>query len=79
MAAATSTGEADAKRLKIQIDFGPFPGSIVATKFNRTGDIFAYALAYDWSKGHTGMTTNHPNKIMLHPCKPEEVKKRTVQ
>ena len=57
--------------------FGPFPGSIISTTYNRTGDIFAYAMAYDWSKGYTGMTAGYPNKIMLHAVKQEEVKKRT--
>ncbi|TDL20802.1 WD40 repeat-like protein [Rickenella mellea] len=56
--------------------FEPAPGPITATAFNRQGNIFAYAVSYDWSKGHTGMTPNHPNKIMLHACKDEEVKKR---
>ncbi|KAH8112004.1 WD40 repeat-like protein [Phellopilus nigrolimitatus] len=59
--------------------FDPSPGPIVATAFNRTGNIFAYAVSYDWSKGHTGMTTGHPNKIMLHACKEEEVKKRAAR
>jgi len=56
--------------------FDPCPGPIAATGFNRTGNIFAYAVSYDWSKGHSGMTPGHPNKIMLHACKEEEVKKR---
>ena len=53
--------------------------SIATYKASKCEKYFAYALSYDWSKGYTGMTTNHPNKIMLHACKPEEVKKRTVQ
>jgi mRNA export factor len=57
-------------------EFDPVPGPITATAFNRTGTIFAYAVSYDWSKGHGGMTQGHINKIMLHPCKDEEVKKR---
>lgn len=56
--------------------FDPAPGPIVATGFNRTGNIYAYAISYDWSKGHSGMVPGHPNKIMLHPCKEEEVKRR---
>jgi len=56
--------------------FDPSPGPIAATAFNRTGSIFAYAVSYDWSKGHSGMTPGHPNKVMLHACKDEEVKKR---
>ena len=56
--------------------FDPAPGPITTTAFNRSGNTFAYAVSYDWSKGHVGMTINHPNKIMLHACKEEEVQKR---
>jgi len=56
-------------------------GSIVATDFNRGGNIFAYAVSYDWSKGHGGNRSDYQNKIMLHPvqgdeCKPREKGKR---
>ncbi|KAI1846965.1 hypothetical protein JX265_006837 [Neoarthrinium moseri] len=57
-------------------------GSITATTFNASGSIFAYAIGYDWSKGHQGNNQQYPNKIMLHPitgdeCKPRpNVKKR---
>ncbi|KAL4268809.1 WD40/YVTN repeat-like-containing domain superfamily protein [Pleurotus pulmonarius] len=56
--------------------FDTAPGPISATTFNRNGNIFAYAVSYDWSKGHSGMTPGHPNKILLHACKDDEVKKR---
>jgi len=56
--------------------FESCPGPIVATAFNRTGTIYAYAVSYDWSKGHVGMVPNHPNKVMLHAVKEDEVKKR---
>ncbi|KAK7454441.1 RNA export factor gle2 [Stygiomarasmius scandens] len=56
--------------------FEAAPGPISCTAFNRTGNIFAYAISYDWSKGHSGMTPGHPNKLMLHACKEDEVKKR---
>ncbi|KAJ7178690.1 WD40-repeat-containing domain protein [Mycena crocata] len=56
--------------------FDAAPGPISTTAFNRNGSIFAYAVSYDWSKGHSGMTPGHPNKLMLHACKDEEVKKR---
>lgn len=62
--------------LTLGVAFDPAPGPITATSFNRTGTIFAYAISYDWSKGHGGMTANFPNKIMLHSVKEEEVKKR---
>jgi len=51
-------------------------GPISTTAFNRNGSIFAYAVSYDWSKGHSGMTPGHPNKLMLHACKEDEVRKR---
>ncbi|OAX43137.1 WD40 repeat-like protein [Rhizopogon vinicolor AM-OR11-026] len=56
--------------------FEAAPGPISATTFNRNGTIFAYAVSYDWSKGHSGMTPGHPNKLMLHACKDDEVKRR---
>lgn len=57
-------------------------GTISATAFDRNGDIFAYAVSYDWSKGYSGNTPQYPNKVMMHPvtgdeCKPRpSVKKR---
>ncbi|KAH9945304.1 Poly(A)+ RNA export protein [Epithele typhae] len=56
--------------------FDPAPGPVPCAAFNRSGTIFAYALAYDWSKGHSGMTPGHPNKLMLHACKDDEVKRK---
>ncbi|PFH53184.1 hypothetical protein AMATHDRAFT_55645 [Amanita thiersii Skay4041] len=56
--------------------FEASPGPITTTAFNRNGTVFAYAVSYDWSKGHSGMTPGMPNKLMLHACKDEEVKKR---
>ncbi|CAK5279250.1 unnamed protein product [Mycena citricolor] len=56
--------------------FDTQPGPISSTAFSRDGSIFAYSISYDWHKGHGGMTTGHPNKIMLHACKEDEVKKR---
>ncbi|KAI0249139.1 Poly(A)+ RNA export protein [Lactifluus subvellereus] len=57
--------------------FDPCPGPVSSSAFNRNGTIFAYAISYDWSKGHSGNTPGHPNKIMLHPVKDDEVKKRS--
>jgi mRNA export factor len=57
-------------------------GTISATCFNRSGNIFAYAVSYDWSKGYLTNTPQYPNKVMLHgvvgdECKPRpSVKKR---
>ncbi|KAL1864874.1 RNA export factor gle2 [Diaporthe australafricana] len=51
-------------------------GSITATNFNKNGNIFAYAMSYDWSKGYQGNTQTQPIKIMLHPVQPDECKPR---
>jgi len=56
--------------------FDPVPGPITASAFNHTGNIFAYAISYDWSKGHSGMAGGVQNRVMLHPCKEDEVKKK---
>ncbi|TGO06946.1 hypothetical protein BTUL_0382g00060 [Botrytis tulipae] len=51
-------------------------GTISATAFNHTGNIFAYAVSYDWSKGYASNTPQYPNKIMLHPVNADECKPR---
>lgn len=56
--------------------FDPAPGPVPASTFNHNGTIFAYAVSYDWSKGHSGMVPGHVNKLMLHACKDEEVKRK---
>ncbi|KAI6038799.1 WD40-repeat-containing domain protein [Pisolithus marmoratus] len=66
----------DARTRLNVLSFETAPGPITATTFNRNGTIFAYAISYDWSKGHSGMTPGHPNKLMLHACKEDEVKRR---
>lgn len=64
----------DAKhRLKGYPEVG---GSIVATGFSKDGNIFAYAVSYDWSKGFGGNTQNYPIKIKLHPILGDECKPR---
>jgi mRNA export factor len=51
---------------------------IVSTSFNHSCDILAYAMSYDWSKGHGGVPPagNNPTKIMLHMVKPDEVTRK---
>lgn len=56
--------------------FDAAAGPITCATFNRTGTIFAYAISYDWSKGHSGMTPGHVNKVMLHALKEEEIKRK---
>jgi mRNA export factor len=41
---------------------------ISCCSFNSDGQIFAYAVSYDWSKGHEFYNTQKKNSIFLHPC-----------
>lgn len=50
--------------------------SITRCAFNHNGQIFAYAVSYDWSKGHEFHNTAKKNYIFLRPCF-EELKPRT--
>lgn len=61
------------QRLKLFPNVG---GPISATAFNRNGNIFAYAISYDWHKGHEYHQPNATNKIMLHAAKDEDIKPR---
>ncbi|MCJ1301914.1 RNA export factor gle2 [Hypocenomyce scalaris] len=64
----------DAKhRLKGYPEVG---GTISSTCFNRNGNVFAYAVSYDWSKGYGESRQGGVNKVMLHPVGPEECKPR---
>lgn len=47
---------------------------VTAGKFNAMGDIFAYAVSYDWSKGHEGNHPTHAKSILLHKVQEVEVK-----
>mmetsp|Transcript_3529 Transcript_3529/g.8278 ORF Transcript_3529/g.8278 Transcript_3529/m.8278 type:complete len:359 (-) Transcript_3529:66-1142(-) len=47
---------------------------ITVGKFNAQGDMFAYAVSYDWSKGHEGNHPTLPKAIMLHKVQEVEVK-----
>ncbi|KAI2083679.1 RNA export factor gle2 [Ophidiomyces ophidiicola] len=51
-------------------------GTISSSTFNSTGNIFAYAVSYDWSKGYTANTAQTPNKVMMHPVGADEVRPR---
>lgn len=53
-------------------------GSISALAFNRTGDVLAYSISYDWHKGYTANTPDYPNQVMLHPILPDETKPRST-
>jgi len=57
--------------------FPKMPTSISATAFNRTGNIFAYSVSYDWSKGYEHYNPNlMKNSIFLHPVSDDEIKNR---
>ncbi|KAM0746714.1 WD40 repeat-like protein [Meredithblackwellia eburnea MCA 4105] len=60
-------------RLKIFDNRG---GPVVCSRFNRTGNVLAYAVAPDWSTGSAGYNADAVNKVCLHALKEEEVKKR---
>lgn len=49
---------------------------ITRCAFNHNGQIFAYAVSYDWSKGHEFYNTQKKNYIFLRPCY-DELKPRT--
>ncbi|KAI3640486.1 hypothetical protein MIR68_001364 [Amoeboaphelidium protococcarum] len=59
----------------------PFPNlqsPVACTQFNRNGTIFAYALSYDWSKGHEHYKPNEQrNRILLHATQDDEVKPKS--
>lgn len=43
--------------------------SITRCCFNSRGDIFAYSIGYDWSKGHEGYNpAQAKNRILFHEC-----------
>ncbi|KAK6079993.1 poly + rna export protein [Seiridium cupressi] len=63
-------------RLKGFPDVG---GSITTSAFNRDGTLFAYAVGYDWSKGHSSNTPQYPNKLMLHAVADEDVKPKSMK
>ena len=52
---------------------------VTATAFNTPGDLFAYAIGYDWSKGHDGNNPQYPKKIYIHRVNEQDVKPRQNQ
>jgi len=67
----------DAKqRLKL---FSRSPNGITAATFNPAGNIYAYALGYDWSKGvEYYQRQKDPCTIMLHATPDAEIAKKNV-
>jgi len=56
--------------------FTKCPQTISCSKFSTNGEIYAYALSYDWSMGAQGHNPQNPNNIMLHYTTEEEIKQR---
>jgi mRNA export factor len=50
---------------------------ITSLAFNHAGDMLAYAVSYDWSKGHAYNTPQTVKKVMIHPVTNEEVLARS--
>lgn len=44
--------------------------------FNPAGNLYAYALSYDWSRGSESHSPNAPNTIMLHKVQKDEITQR---
>ncbi|KAF9426015.1 hypothetical protein BGZ94_007017 [Podila epigama] len=51
-------------------------GPISAATFNRNGNIYAYAVSYDWSRGYSGAGADAKNSIMLCPVQEADIKPR---
>ena len=52
-----------------------FPLPLTSCAFSHDGKILAYAIGYDWSKGHEGNDVSKKSKIFLRPAE-EEMKPR---
>lgn len=50
--------------------------AITAVAFNHSGQYMSYAISYDWAQGHAGNKPGLPNKVLIHTCQEEEVRKR---
>lgn len=50
--------------------------SITVGKFNTPGDIFAYALSYDWSMGSEKYNQTQGSVIRLHSVAEVEIKQK---
>mmetsp|Transcript_26954 Transcript_26954/g.53768 ORF Transcript_26954/g.53768 Transcript_26954/m.53768 type:complete len:358 (-) Transcript_26954:879-1952(-) len=63
------------QRLKV---FPPVQDCVTCGAFNPQGNVFAYAMSYDWGKGAQGYKgpQQQPNRIYLHYTPEEEIKQR---
>nr|QBH73990.1 mitotic checkpoint protein and poly(a)+ RNA export protein [Isotomurus palustris] len=55
-------------RTKLKTLENPVDQPITCCAFNADGQIFAYAVSYDWSKGHEYYNPQKKPQILLHPC-----------
>ncbi len=56
--------------------FSSLSTSVTATSFNKNGTIFAYALGYDWAKGHQFSKPDNPVTVKIHAVKEDEVARK---
>uniref|UniRef100_A0A7S3K4J4 Anaphase-promoting complex subunit 4 WD40 domain-containing protein n=1 Tax=Aureoumbra lagunensis TaxID=44058 RepID=A0A7S3K4J4_9STRA len=56
--------------------FKAAPNTIPCASFSPIGNLYAYALSYDWSRGSENYNPQTPNYIMLHHVKEEEIRQR---
>ncbi|KAJ8612583.1 hypothetical protein CTAYLR_009796 [Chrysophaeum taylorii] len=56
--------------------FKPGGNSISCATFNPAGNLYAYGLSYDWSRGSENYNPQTRNDIMLHYVKKEEIQQR---
>jgi mRNA export factor len=62
------------QRLKL---FNKMNNAVTAAAFSSAGNIFAYALGYDWSRGIEYYDRyRQPNAILLHAVKEDEIRKK---
>jgi len=48
-----------------------WPQPITRCCFHSGGQMFAYAVGYDWSRGHEGYNAQQKTHILLHGCNKE--------
>ncbi|KAF5366584.1 hypothetical protein D9758_008934 [Tetrapyrgos nigripes] len=52
---------------------------ITSIAFNASGNVFAYAVSYDWHKGYIGNTPGYPNKVFLKRVTDEDLTARSLR
>lgn len=57
--------------------FRPCHAPVVAGKFSPAGDLFAYAVCYDWSRGVDGDRDDLPRAVLVHRVLDSEVRSKS--